>query len=129
MTELRFEEKIIPSVDLSGESPLPAMRNALSFNLDYETGDEAGLFIGYGFSSACHSARLIFSVWVFVLLGFAAQLFISALRGYDFPDYACLLRGSVFVADCFKRSGFIFSERSMDGDCARVPNVGFLIRS
>ena len=48
MTELRFEEKVIPSVDLSGESPLPAMRNALSFNLDYETGDEAGLFIGYG---------------------------------------------------------------------------------
>ena len=46
MTELRFEEKIIPSVDLSGESPLPAMRNALAFNLDYETGDEAGLFIG-----------------------------------------------------------------------------------
>ena len=48
MTELRFEEKIIPGADLSQESPLPAMRKALNFNLNYDTGDEAGLFIGYG---------------------------------------------------------------------------------
>ncbi|MBE6385445.1 MAG: DUF5107 domain-containing protein [Lentisphaerae bacterium] len=58
MTELRFEEKIIPSVDLSGESPLPAMRNALSFNLDYETGDEAGLFIGYGLRTNALPSKL-----------------------------------------------------------------------
>ena len=48
MTELRFEEKIIPSVDLSGESPLPAMRNALRYKLNYDAGDDAGLFINYG---------------------------------------------------------------------------------
>lgn len=48
MTELRFEEKIIPSADISGESPLPAMYNSLKFDLSYDTGDEAGLFIGYG---------------------------------------------------------------------------------
>ena len=58
MTELRFEEKIIPSVDLSGESPLPAMRNALDFNLDYETGDEAGLFIGYGLRTNALPSKL-----------------------------------------------------------------------
>lgn len=58
MTELRFEEKTIPSVDLSGESPLPAMRNALSFNLDYDTGDEAGLFIGYGLRSNMLPSKL-----------------------------------------------------------------------
>ena len=58
MTELRFEEKIIPSVDLSGESPLPAMRNALAFNLDYETGDEAGLFIGYGLRTNALPSKL-----------------------------------------------------------------------
>ena len=48
MTELRFEKKIIPSADLSGESPLPAMYNSLKFDLSYDVGDEAGLFIGYG---------------------------------------------------------------------------------
>ena len=58
MTELRFEEKTIPSVDLSGESPMPAMRNALSFNLDYDTGDEAGLFIGYGLRTNALPSKL-----------------------------------------------------------------------
>ena len=58
MTELRFEEKTIPSVDISGESPLPAMRNALSFNLDYDTGDEAGLFIGYGLRTNALPSKL-----------------------------------------------------------------------
>ncbi len=58
MTELRFEEKIIPSVDLSGESPLPAMRNALNFNLDYDTGDEAGLYIGYGLRTNALPSKL-----------------------------------------------------------------------
>jgi len=48
MSELRFEEMIIPSADLTRESPLPAMRDALKIKLQYETGDEAGLFIGYG---------------------------------------------------------------------------------
>lgn len=48
MSELRFEEMIIPSADLTRESPLPAMRDALKVDLQYDTGDEAGLFIGYG---------------------------------------------------------------------------------
>ena len=58
MTELRFEEKIIPGADLSQESPLPAMRNALNFNLNYDTGDEAGLFIGYGLRTNALPSKL-----------------------------------------------------------------------
>ena len=48
MSELRFEEMVIPSADLTQESPLPAMRDALKVDLQSDTGDEAGLFIGYG---------------------------------------------------------------------------------
>lgn len=58
MTELRFEEKTIPSVDLSGESPLPAMRNALNFNLKYDTGEDSGLFIGYGLRTNAMPSKL-----------------------------------------------------------------------
>lgn len=91
MTELRFEEMTIPSVDLSGESPLPAMRNALSFNLNYEVGDEAGLYIGYGLRTNAlpsklqdrYNSTLRPQVWKTAVLenDFLKATFIPALGG------------------------------------------------
>ncbi len=48
MTELRLENKIIPGVDISGECPLPAMQNTLSFNMKYDVGEDAELFLNFG---------------------------------------------------------------------------------
>ena len=52
MTELRFEDEIFLSADLSGQSAMPAMKANGGGTLKYELSDEAGLYIGFG-SRSC----------------------------------------------------------------------------
>lgn len=58
MTELRFEDEIFLSADLSGQSAMPAMKANGGGTLKYKLSDEAGLYIGFGARSCAMPSKL-----------------------------------------------------------------------